>query len=305
MFPALLPFFICCGLLEKLGFLSLFHKSKRFALMPIFLFGALAGYPSGARLLGSSVEIGTLSKREAQTMSYISNLCSPAFLMTIISCGLYKNKRVFFPLFAAHILSVLIFAVFLKLPKRKKIVPQNPLPLADAITTSITDGMTGILKVGGCVVFCSVISTVLFSIAGLTSPLLRSIIGGCIEMTYGCNAIASSGLPLKLQLAICAFLIGFGGLSIALQSLCFLPLDNTGRYIGVKFLMGLCCGILAYLFTPIFVSEPIVATLAMPQAELINALTTGGLLFCSIVGLSFVMLFSVIVRRSVQKKRTV
>lgn len=303
VFPALLPFFICCGLMERLGFLSLFSESKRLALLPVALFGVLSGYPSGARLLGSYVEKGVLNRAQAQTLSYITNLCSPTFLITIISCGLYQSKRVFLPLLLAELVTVALFALVLRLPRLEKVSKTERTTFADAFSLSVTEAMLGILKVGGCIILCSVLSAVLFSIIRIESPLLKAIIGGCIELTNGCNALVSSGLPLQLQLALCSFFTCFGGLSVALQSACFLRPASLSRYLLIKLLMGLISGAIVYLITPWFISEPIAATLAPSNQYAVNALTAGGVLFSSFFGLVAVLLLSVIMRRSMRKAK--
>ncbi|MDD3401262.1 MAG: hypothetical protein PHT58_06520 [Eubacteriales bacterium] len=303
VFPALLPFFICCGLLEKLGFTTLFANRRRIGLLPVFVFGALSGYPSGARLLGGCLKSGVINSREAQTLSYITNLCSPTFLITIISFELYQNKRVFLPILLAQTLTVLIFAVFLKIPTAKNISPSPRIPLADALTDSIMDSMLGLLRVGGCIVFCSVLLSVIFSKIPIGSPAVKAVVGGIVELTNGCKALVSSGMTLRLQLAFIGFFTSFGGLSIALQTLCFLKLERPLRYIGVKFFMGVVCGIISYLLTPLFVADTVVATLSISQNYVVNALTVGGILFCSLVGMVFVLLLALIMRRSINTRK--
>ncbi|MDO4564101.1 MAG: hypothetical protein Q4C04_00615 [Clostridia bacterium] len=296
VFPALLPFFICCGMLERLGFLSLFYRRERLRLLPVFLFGALAGYPGGARLLGSCVERSALNRKEAQTMSYITNLCSPVFIMTILSLGLYKNKSVFLPLFVSHVLTIAIFSALLKLPVSRPLSRTGLLPVPEAFAASIAEAMLSLLKVGGCIAICAVVSECLFTVTSLSSPLARALIGGCIELTYGCRMLLETGLNLRFQLAFSAFFTAFGGFSIALQSLCFLKLANPLRYLGVKFAMGLCAGLVCYLIAPLLVPREIALALSIGKRELTNAITTAGILFCSVVSLSFALLFALIVK---------
>ncbi|MDO4543552.1 MAG: hypothetical protein Q4C01_03275 [Clostridia bacterium] len=301
VFPALLPFLLCCSLMKKLGFLSLFSSSRRLRLLPVVIFGALSGYPAGAVMLSSYVEQGTLCSKEAQTMSYITNLCSPAFLMTILSLGLFENKRVFFPLLTAHILTLLIFALLIKLPSPAPLVTPPNVKLPEAITSSIGETMLQLLKIGGCIALCSVLSELLFSVLRVENPLLCAIIGGCIELTYGCNALLATALPLRYQLALAGFFTAFGGLSIALQSLCFLKMDSTPRYLFVKFLMGLCTGLVCYLITPLFLPDSLIPTFSLGKDELKNALTTGGILFCSAVSLSFILFLALLMKYGLKK----
>jgi len=346
VFPALLPFMLCCNLLEKF---SIFRSPFSIAAI-----GALSGYPAGAKLLGGLQRRGRLTPETGQRMALFANLCSPGFLLSVVAIGLYGNWRIFFPLFLPGLLMAL--AVFVKvesgkrkvesgkrkveslgkncsavlnsnkvesgkrkveslgknrsavLNSNKKVFSENPPELSTfhfQLSTAIFDATLSLLRIGGCIVACAVFSALLFALRlpellafllPLPAELIRILLGGMVEMTWGAGALAASALSLRLQLALSCFFVTFGGLSVWLQSLCFMRMRSPARYLLHKLLMGLAAGALAYLLTPLFVPDTVRATLSQSQRYATNAAATGSILAISAVSLLFAMLLGVVLR---------
>ena len=130
----------------------------------------------------------------------------------------------------------------------------------------------------------------------LPAPLIQTLLGGMVELTWGVNTLAAGTLSLRMQLCLASFFITFGGLSVYMQSLCFLELRSGARYLLSKLLMGLCAGALTYTLVPLFVPDGLRQTIAQGQAYAVNALTTGSILAVSTVSLLFAMLFGIVFR---------
>jgi len=331
VFPALLPFMLCVGLLERVFSGQRAGGTRRgdyqspAGQWPVFLIGALAGYPAGAKLVGGLQERGALSPEDGQRVALFANLPSPGFLLSVVAIGLYGDKRVFWPMFlpALAVAGVVFFRVKggeWRVERRKKrgafsnhkVFGENPpqlstlhFPLSTVITDAIFDAVLSLLRIGGCLIVCAVVGALLFAVGlpallarvlPLTEEVIRILLGGAMEMTWGMSALAGSTLPLRLQLALGCFFVTFGGLSVFMQSLCFMKMQSGARYLLGKLVMGLAAGALAFLLTPLFVPDSVVQTLSQAQIYATNALTAGSILAVSTVSLLFALLLGVVLR---------
>ena len=131
-----------------------------------------------------------------------------------------------------------------------------------------------VLLIGGFIVLFSVIISMLESskILNLSSNMLapilsflniplsfsNGIIAGIIELTHGVSKIALiSNQSIFKSIIVCAFLIGFGGISVSLQILSIISKANISikPYIIGKLLQGILAAVYTYLiicFVPIF-----------------------------------------------------
>lgn len=298
--PALLPFLIGCGLLSRL----LPPPAGKRALLPAFVAGAICGYPTGGKLLGDLVRRGALSARDAGRAALCCNLPSPVFLLSIIACGMFQSKAYFLPLAVCCYLPPLALAPFLRLSAaRTASVPERPVPLSLAVTDAITDGVTGILRIGGCIVTACVLTSLAAQtgllnalvLTGLPPDVAEAGVAGMLEMTAGCAVTAVCALPLRWRLTLCAGFVSFGGLSVFLQTACFLPLEKPLAYLGGKLLLGLASGLLLYLLFPLFrLPEPAAAALAQGGVYLKRAVVTLALVASSAASMAFVLLFCIV-----------
>ena len=271
--PSLLPYLIAASLLERSGlFLRL---PKRIAPLFLLLFGILGGYPVGARLAGRLYRDGAVSLSDAQKAASFVNQPNPVFLISVIAAGMFGDAR------AAAPLSIGVYgtALFGLLPLfRMQMQKPCLLPKTDPIRDlpeAIMDGMRAILSIGGCIVFASVLgalieATGVFLLFGAGKDTARALLLGVTEMTSGTSAVAALPLSLPVRLALCAFFVEFGGLSVLLQSAgCFRL--SLPRCLLTRFLLGTVAALLTASATPLFCTAA-VPTMAGPQKIMHNML---------------------------------
>ena len=130
---------------------------------------------------------------------------------------------------------------------------------------SIMSSINTILMIGGFVMLFSVIISILnntkiFQILELlASPLLKSLnlphsiasgfFSGIVELTNGVSIISQIPLSsITVNIIICAFLLGFGGISILLQVLSITSTSDISikPYIYGKLIQGLLASIYTY-----------------------------------------------------------
>ena len=302
--PSLLPYLIAASLLERSG---LFNRlPKRIA--PFFLlpFGLLGGYPVGARLAGKLLRCGALSRSDAQKAAALCNLPNPVFLLSVVSAGFFHDPKIALPL----LIGVYGTALFGLIPLSRLLPASVPAPasssLADDLPAAIGDGIRAILNIGGCLVFASVLGALLnasgfFSLFGANAATARAVSLGLFEMTSGAHEIAALPFSLSLRLALCAFFIQLGGLSVALQSASSLPLPLP-RYLLRRLPIALIAALTVYLLTPLFCPEAAVPTLASGAEMVRNTFDLLAVSLSSAFGLLLVFVFTFGLKMNCQTK---
>lgn len=322
--PGLFPFFVCTTLLQRMGILqalaqrvqrrSKSGKTSPYALPVVFL-GAVSGYPCGARLCGTLQQSGCISDGEAQYLGTVSNLCSPMFLITVAS-GLLKNDALFFALAIGHYLSAVCAALLLKLcfplekTKKTPVKPVQTESFCRVLPESISDGIFGLIRVGGSIVFFLVLVQVLrevgvlhllslpldvlLQVFGLGTSLGEGVLTGLFEMTGGCFTVAQ-GASLRSAAALCSFLVSFGGICVMVQAMSFMRYEKPWRYVAAKFLQGIIAAILTWTTTPWFLPQD-VATMAQGMHDyVVNTVSGAAILLASCLGAGVALLVAILI----------
>lgn len=181
----------------------------------MLLLGTLCGFPTGAKNAMTLYESGMISKKHAEYLCSFSNNASVSFIVGFVGGGLFGSAGVGVSLLLIQLFSSAATAFIMKrvmfgalpLPKPKT-EGQHPGTLREAIADS---AMT-MLNVCACLVFFYVSGSALLSLfphGENTEAVIRSL----FEFSSGCAAAAKSEYPF----VICAFALGFSGLSVLMQ----------------------------------------------------------------------------------------
>lgn len=228
--PSLFPFFVVSTLLNRLAFpqrlAALFHKGPGIAAV---LMGLCGGYPLGAAAAADMYKSGVISEDEAETLLLFCNNSGPAFIVGAVGSGVFSSVRCGLILYGVHILSAFIICLFFgreAISGRAKL-SASPLPLSEALPEAVKSSVSAVLNVCGFVTAFSVLSALLAlphfaaflaSRTGFDPAFLQSFFCGVLELGSGISSM--SGLaPTAENLALAAFLLGFGGLSVHCQTL--------------------------------------------------------------------------------------
>lgn len=265
--PALLPFLVLSGLVGALGLAdglagALSRPLARLFAAPgcvaaPFLLGLCGGYPVGAASLAGLVRDGALTAEEAGRLLPVCNNTGPAFLLGAVGLGVFGSGAAGALLYAAHALAALILGLLGSIGKSRRVqepltAPPAPRPLSTALPESVRGAVTAALNISGFVVFFSVL-TALAEAAGLlpqTAGALsarfglelhaaRALLTGLLEL--GGGVAAMDGLaPTPGNLALAAFLLGFGSLSVHCQTLAALEGTDikTSRHFAGRLIHG-------------------------------------------------------------------
>lgn len=297
VFPALLPSFICVKLAQQLGLLQIASRYPRGKLAAVIGFSLLSGAPNGAKLLGALVQDGSLSQREGERLLPCINSVSPVFLLSIIASELMENKALFLPIAVAFYGCILCFVVPRLLQKRGA----SPSPYAvgtkrpsfsKALALAIENGMLDMLRIGGCIVFACTLLSLLHTI--LPDKTVYAAAAGLMEVSTGVSTIAALSLPLRLKASLLTGCAAFGGLSLAVQTMCCYADLRVILYLLKKLLLGVLAGVVCYLIFPLF---PNVSPVFASRQEVITrSLSVCALLLSSAVSVAFIGVLSLMIR---------
>ena len=266
--PSLLPYLIAASLLERSG--VMLRTPKRLAPAFLFLFGAIGGYPVGARLSGRLCRDGVLDELSAGRAAVFCNLPNPVFLISVIACGVFQSIETAPPLLIG-VYGAALFGLIPLFRIRFRQMPQTACSLsANDLPGAIETGVHAILIIGGCMVFASVLGALTgafctavlhLSVTDMPASAVYAGLLGLFEITCGVRAFAALSLSLRFRLAVCAALIAFGGVSVLLQTASQLRISMP-RYVLFKLLFAVCAFALTYWITPLFCQEPLSAVFA-------------------------------------------
>ncbi len=275
--PSLFPFFIitaCFSYLKITGKLS-----KRLSPLTNKLFrvngsvgyalfmSIISGYPMGAKVVSDLKNSGVLSNSESVRATALCSTSSPMFLISSVGIFMFNSVKFGGVLFLSHMLAVLIIGIIFSFYKRK----DKPTDFADSISPqkienllyeTVYSAVISALVVGGMITLFYLITQILLSVNALNpiisavncvvdnQHLSKGLVLGLFECTQGLKCISLAGNS-AITLACCAFVSGFGGLSVIMQSLVYLKgaKIKTAPFLLAKLLMAVISFIIALILS--------------------------------------------------------
>lgn len=223
---------------------------------------------------------GICTKEEGERLITFTNNSGPLFIIGTVGISFFGNTTIGLVLFLTHILSCLTVGFLFrfwkfnkksvssiydkKLANAKSIATFNNL--GSILQNSIMSSINTIIMIGGFVMLFSVIISILNNtkildmLSIISSPILNKLslpnsfahgfFAGIIELTNGASLIAK--IPFKaisINMIVCAFLLGFGGISILLQVLSITSSSDISikPYIIAKLMQGAFAALYTYL----------------------------------------------------------
>lgn len=252
-----------------------------------FIMGIISGYPTGAKIVVNLRENGICSKIEAERLLAFTNNSGPLFILGTVGISLFGNTTIGILLLITHILSCITVGIIFRFWKSKedskksivlKDINKSNLQkitfsnLGEIISISIKNSISTIFLIGGFVVLFSVIISILdksyiinilsksispfLNFIGISSDFSTGLISGFIELTNGIKQVSNIACKnISLNIILCAFLLGFGGISVLLQVFSITSKSDISifpYFIG-KILQGLIASFYTYLLISNFI----------------------------------------------------
>lgn len=248
----------------------------------LLLCGIISGYPVGAKIVTKFREDGICTKAEAERLLAFTNNSGPLFIIGTVGISLFGNTTIGILLFITHLLACITVGIIFrfwkkddsndtpKLKNKSSIVSVSNKSveikdLGEILASSISNAISTVVLIGGFVVLFSVVLSILnssgfFSLCTtLLSPIFEALhinpsfitpfTSGIIELTNGVKGICSiQNKMISINIVFCAFLLGFGGISILLQVFSIVSKSDVSikAYITGKFLQGSLSSIYTY-----------------------------------------------------------
>jgi len=250
-----------------------------------FVIGLIAGYPIGAKVVSSMREAGEIDKIDAQRLLAVCSNAGPLFVVGAVGAGMFGSGAVGYFLLAAHYAGAfgvsLIMRFYGKSGARQKNVmsgiSKGPGLHVEAYRAmaaarrrdgrgfgavlggAVMDAANTMLLVGGFIVLFSVVSA-LINAAGLFDALgfgadgmFAGVFAGVIEMAGGVSRISGLGISGG-TLALAAFVISFGGVSVLCQCVNYISKTDVSSVVFVlcKIVHGVIAAGIVLLVYPLF-----------------------------------------------------
>ena len=277
--PVLFPFFVFTRIIVNLSefktnkmdkFFNNIYRLPRFG-FKIFLLSVISGYPMGAKLICALNEQGIIQKKEAEKMMSFCSVSGPMFIIGTVGVNIFLSYKAGLIILVANIIAALINGLIYRKEKYvEKEVSYSGKKNDNILSSSVYDAMISILMVCAYIVISFLIIDVLINlhvIDNLSNAIctifncpqnfdtIKSSIIGIFEITRGIIELNNVNISLTLKTIIASGLIGFGGISILLQSLSFLNQlkISTKTIVKQKTTQALLCLIITIPLAIIFI----------------------------------------------------
>ena len=253
------------------------------------IMGIISGYPVGAKIACDFREKNICTKSECERLLSFTNNSGPLFIVGTVGISMFGNTLIGVLLLITHILASITVGIIFRFwdskndtkKKKKKNFSNtshnenvNISNLGQILSESITRSLSTIFMIGGfIIIFSSIISILkssgilnilsgfikpVFNMFSIDTSLASPFITGVLEITNGISQICSINLKnISINIIFCAFLLGFGGISVLLQVLSITSKTDLSikPYIYGKLLHGVIAAFYTFLFInfiPIF-----------------------------------------------------
>lgn len=247
-----------------------------------FLMGIISGYPVGAKIVTKFREDNVCTKEEGERLLAFTNNSGPLFIVGTVGISLIGDSSIGILLLLTHVLACVTVGVIFRFWKSNGksgfrssfLEKQNTSAkhvsfsnLGEVLTVSIMNSINTIVMIGGFVVLFSVIVSILqnsnvlavatiliqpiFNFLNIPHDFCIGVLTGIIELTNGIKDITSIATKnLSTVIVLCAFLLGFGGISVLLQVFSIVSKSDISikPYIIGKIFHGIFAAFYTYLF---------------------------------------------------------
>lgn len=272
--PSLFPFFVVSNMLSGSGaVLSISRKAEKFCsklfgvsgvAASAFLIGISAGYPLGASYVAQEHKKGHLTDKEAGELAVFCNNSGPSFIMGAVGVGVFHSTIAGVFLYCVHILAAILGGIAFRGEAKSDTFSDNEVKIpsfSKAFTDAVKSSVNAVIAVSGFIIAFSVligiltesgvymdVCAMLSRVFGTDLGISRAFVSGILELGNGIAALTGAECTPK-ALALAAFLLGWGSLSVHFQS--FAMLDGVkfkaARYILGRLVIAVFGAVLAYL----------------------------------------------------------
>lgn len=239
--PVLFPFFVFTRIIINLDenkpnfldkfFCKVYHTPS--GSFKTFFLSVLSGYPMGAKLICFQFESGKINSLEAKKMLSFCSVSGPMFMIGSVGVAILNSYKAGIIIFVSNVLACLINGLIFKGKKPDTTSIYFSSKTKTNLGEQVYDSLTSILMVGAYIVLSflvidlminlKIISTLSATICWVfhnsaSQNIVQSMLCGLLEITRGIIDLSASNVSIKVQTILSSGLIGFGGLSVFMQT---------------------------------------------------------------------------------------
>lgn len=251
--------------------------------LSVIILSMIGGYPVGARCSEMMYEEGQLTAKQAEKAVYIAVCAGPGFLINFVGSALLGSPDAGILLLCAEIISVILTGVVIGRTVKcdcEEVYTVKKEKQSNLLVASVGDASSATFRMCSMVIICSALIEIISSVS--PEKALTDISAAVIEITTGCGIMCK-----KYPLALTAFFIGFGGISVHLQI--FAALDkvriNKALFFLFRIIQGIICMGATYILLMIFPLEVSVfnsAEVGLTAAKSATLVGSAALVLCSL-----------------------
>jgi len=283
--PSLFPFFIATELLSHTNIPRIIGNMFNKIMRPLFnvpgigayalFMGIISGYPVGAKIVTNFRNENLCTKEEAERLITFTNNSGPLFILGTVGITLFYDSSIGLLLLFTHILSCISVGIIFRFWKKNIKEKRNTDTLSTNVTfnslgevlsKSILSAINSVILIGGFIILFGIIFSIfqktymlnfiklpiipIFNLLNIDTSFIIPILTGILELTNGVSAVSAIvSKNLSINIIACAFLLGFGGISIMLQVLSITSKSNISikPYILGKLLQGTLASLYTFL----------------------------------------------------------
>ncbi|MCT4544217.1 MAG: hypothetical protein N4A63_11790 [Vallitalea sp.] len=271
MIPTLFPFILLSNIIIHSSIISYINyiftpiMSKLFKLPGVasyaFITGLLSGYPVGAKITADLLTKKSITLSEAQYMLTFCNNASPMFIIGFIATGLLNNSHMgilmLIVIYSATIVTSIIYQIIyskdLSSHKKKSLTKSINKKISFSLFDDcIMNAITLIVKIGGYIIFFSIILNCLYLIP-IKDSIFKTFLLSLIELANGSKILANTQCVSSVKFVLLCTLVAFGTFSVHAQTASVLNNTkiNVNKYIISKIINAIITFIIALLFIPL------------------------------------------------------
>lgn len=293
--PSLFPFFVLSSMAVDLGLAAYLGRLLEGIMRPVFrvsgscaiavVLGFIGGYPLGAKTALELYRQGLCTKVETERLLAFCNNSGPAFILGVVGVGVFGSSTIGLLLYASHCAASLLTGLMFRFygTKQDKQAPcTHAKPIATttipaAFTSGVVRSFSSTLNICAFVIFFSAMLQLLASygaftalanllaLLGISPHVAPQLVAGLLELTSGVSSLSGAANSVG-TISMAAFMLGWAGLSVHCQVLCFLV---DGGLSPRTYLLGkLMHGTIAAALTYVLASK---LSLSYPVSYYLNA----------------------------------
>jgi len=222
---------------------NLFHLPKNS--LSALICGNVCGFPIGVKSVSELYKRGEIEEADAEKLLAYSNNPSPSFIIGAVGVGILQNKEYGILLLISLYLSVVLSAVIFRGRKSTRITKYYKQERNINLITLIKDAGFGCLTISSFIIFFSIITSVVNEY--VSNSVIKASLISVLEVTNAVKFFSILSNIDTIRLSLISFALGFGGLSVFMQSKVFASGVGLSmkKYIYIKFVQG----VISFLIT--------------------------------------------------------